>query len=94
VPDHEPTSALSVCPSCAEPDTDGNTVFAGAVAAAVTTPVAADEADDDPALFDAVTSTRTVEPTSADANVYVLPVAGAMSEQFPPPVSQRRHWYA
>jgi hypothetical protein len=69
-------------------------VFDGATAAAVTTPVAAEEADDEPALFDAVTTTRIVEPTSADANVYVLPVAPAISEQFPPPASQRRHWDA
>jgi hypothetical protein len=94
VPDHEPTSALSVCPSWAVPLIDGADVFDGATADAVTTPVAAEDADDEPALFDAVTNTRTVEPASADVNVYVLPVAAAMSEQFPPPASQRRHWYA
>jgi hypothetical protein len=69
-------------------------VFDGATAAAVTTPVAADVAEEEPALFDAVTSTRTVEPTSPAVNVYVVPVAPAMSEQFPPPALQRRHWDA
>jgi hypothetical protein len=73
---------------------DGADVFDGATAAAATIPVGSDEADDEPAPFDAVTSTRTVEPTSADANVYVLPVAPAISEQFPPPALQRRHWDA
>ena len=66
-------------------------MFAGAAAAAVTTPVAAEEADDEPTLFDAVTRTRTVEPTSADVNVYVAEAAGTMSTQQPPPASQRRH---
>jgi hypothetical protein len=63
----------------------------GATAAAVTTPVAAEEADDEPALFEPVTTTRIVEPTSADTSVYVLPVAPAMSTQLAPPESQRRH---
>jgi hypothetical protein len=66
-------------------------MFAGCVATAVTTPVAAEEADDEPALFDAVTTTRTVEPTSADTSVYVLPVAPPMSTQLAPAESQRRH---
>jgi hypothetical protein len=63
----------------------------GATAAAATTPVAAEEADDEPALFEAVTTTRIVEPTSADTSVYVLPVAPAMSTQLAPAESQRRH---
>jgi hypothetical protein len=40
-------------------------------ACAVTVAVFADVADADPALFDAVTTTCTVEPTSAAANTYV-----------------------
>jgi hypothetical protein len=91
VPDQEPASALSVCASCAVPLIDGGDVFAGATGAAVTTPVAAEEADDEPALFDAVTTTRTVEPTSADVNVYVAVAAGTMSTQPAPAESQRRH---
>jgi hypothetical protein len=63
----------------------------GAAAAAATTPVADEEADEEPALFDAVTATRTVEPTSADVSVYVAEAAGTMSTQPPPPESQRRH---
>jgi hypothetical protein len=91
VPVHVPTSALSVCPTCVVPLIDGNTVFDGATAAAVTTPVAADEADDEPALFEPVTTTRIVEPTSAATKAYVLPVAPLMSAQLAPPESQRRH---
>jgi hypothetical protein len=40
-------------------------------ACAVTVAVFADVADADPALFDAVTTTCSVEPTSAAANTYV-----------------------
>jgi hypothetical protein len=91
VPDQEPASALSVCASCAVPLIDGGDVFDGATAAAVTIPVAAEEADDEPALFEPVTTTRIVEPTSAATKVYVPPVAPPMSAQLAPPESQRRH---
>jgi len=37
----------------------------------VTAAVCADVADDDPALFDAVTTTCSFDPTSADDNRYV-----------------------
>jgi hypothetical protein len=91
VPDQEPTSALSVCASCAVPLIDGSDVFDGATGAAVTTALAAEEADDEPALFEPVTTTRIVEPTSADVSVYAAAAAGTMSIQPAPPESQRRH---
>ena len=56
-----------------------------------TTAVCADVADPDPPPFDAVTTTRNVEPTSAAANTYVDEVAEAMSAQPAPEPSQRRH---
>jgi hypothetical protein len=65
-------------------------VFEGATAAAVTTPVAAEEAEEEPALFEPVTTTRIVEPTSAATKAYVLPVA-PISAQLAPPESQRCH---
>ena len=40
----------------------------------------------------AVTTTRTVLPTSAVTDVRVEPVAAAMSTQLAPDASQRRHW--
>ena len=58
---------------------------------ATTTAVAADVADDDPDPFDAVTTTRTVDPTSAPANTYELAVAPATSTQPHPPNHNRRH---
>jgi hypothetical protein len=91
VPDQEPTSALSVCPSCAVPLIDGGDVFAGCVATAPTTAVGCEAAELVPAEFEAVTTTRRVEPASPARTAYVVPVAPAMSEQLPPPASQRRH---
>jgi hypothetical protein len=65
VPLQVPGLAVRVCPSWAWPLIVGAEVFAGAVAVAWTTPVAAEVADALPALFVAVTWTRIVEPTSA-----------------------------
>src|SRR5438034_10378841 len=58
-----------------------------------TTAVWADVADVEPAEFVAVTTTRIVEPTSAETSAYVVAVAPPMSAQLAPPESQRRHWY-
>jgi hypothetical protein len=44
------------------------------------------------AAFVAETATRKVEPTSAEVTTYVVAVAPAMSAQFAPEASQRRHW--
>jgi hypothetical protein len=45
----------------------------------------------DPAEFDAVTATRTVDPTSPEVNAYDCAAAAVISLQFAPPESQRRH---
>ena len=69
----------------------GNEVFAGRVGTG-TTAVCADVAAEEPALFEAVTTTRIVAPPSAATKVYVLPVAPPMSAQLAPAELQRRHW--
>ena len=76
VPSHEPELADNVCPCCADPETtgadttDGATTVGAGLGAAATTADAAEAADADPFLFDAVTITRTVAPTSAEPNTY------------------------
>jgi len=86
-----PGFAVSVWPACAVPLIVGGEVFDGGVGFAATTPVAAEAAEAEPALFDAVTTVRSVEPTSVLVTAYVLPVAPAMSAQLLPVLSQRRH---
>ena len=88
-----PGSAVNVCPATAEPLNDGNTVFCGATGAAPTTPETALAADAEPAEFEAVTTTRTVPPTSAPTSRYEAEVADVMSAQPCPDESQRCHWY-
>ena len=65
------------------PEIVGGTVLTGGVGA--TTPLAAEVADAEPPAFVAVTTERSVWPTSAATSVYVLDVAPAMSAQFAPP---------
>jgi len=63
-----PLLALSVCPTCGVPLTDGSVVFFGAAgggAGAVTVAVAAEDAAFDPPALLAVTTARSVCPTSA-----------------------------
>jgi hypothetical protein len=91
VPVQVPVVAVSVCPSCAVPEIVGNEVFAGATP--VTTAVALDVAGVEPAAFAAVTTTRSVEPTSAGPTAYVAEVWPETFVQFAPVLSQRRHWY-
>jgi hypothetical protein len=69
VPDHVPGAAVNVCPACEVPEIVGALVLAGAAGAACTTAVADELALLDPAEFDAVTTTRTVEATSAETAV-------------------------
>ena len=90
VPVQVPWSAASVLPSRAVPVIVGGVLSAGATAAIA--PLAADAAEALPAAFVAVTSTRTVAPTSAAVRSRVCAVEPAMSEQFAPPASQRCHW--
>ncbi len=62
-----PGSAVSVCPSRAVPEMVGGEVLLNAAAA--TTAVWAEVAPLEPALFEAVTATRIVAPTSATTGV-------------------------
>src|SRR5690349_15478454 len=89
VPVHTPGSADNVCPACAVPLIAGNDVLLGATGAGATTSVGSELALLEPALFVAVTTTRIVEPTSADTAVYVFDVAPLMLPQLLPFASQR-----
>ena len=65
-----PGSAVRVLPCCDAPVIVGAAVFVGGAAeAAATVAVAADVAELEPAEFEAVTATRSVEPTSAETAV-------------------------
>ena len=63
VPDHVPADAVNTAPSSAAPEIAGATTLTGATP--TTSPVTTDAATAEPATFDAVTTTRNVEPTSA-----------------------------
>ncbi len=63
MPVQVPLRAVSVCPSRAVPETAGRAVLTGGAAA--TTPDCADVALALPPAFVPVTTTRSVEPTSA-----------------------------
>ncbi len=65
-------------------------MFTGAVCA-VTTAVWSDWALDEPSAFVAVSSTRSVEPTSPGATTWVCPVSPAIAAQPAPTASQRSH---
>jgi hypothetical protein len=69
-------------------------MFTGGERFGCTTLLGADAAVVCPAVFVAVTDTSTVLPTSPLVSVYEADVADPISEQFSPPESQRRHWYA
>ncbi len=74
------------------PEIAGSTVFTGG--AATTRAEAADVAGVEPAPLVAVTTTRSVPPTSPGTGVYVDAVADGMSAQADPAALQRRHWWA
>ena len=65
----------------------------GGPTACVTTAVAAEVAVAEPAMFEAVTVTRMVEPASAEAAAYVADVAPEIGLQFPPELAQRTQPY-
>lgn len=93
---HAPSDARSRLPTHVCPEMVGAATFTGGgggIGLGATTDVAADVAEDWPELFAAVTSTRSVRPTSAEPSVYCDAVAPAIDAQLPPDVSQRRHWY-
>src|SRR5689334_14747848 len=84
VPLQVPGDAVSTCPSVGVPETVGGLVFEGGTAGAEMTAVAEDGADAFPATFVAVTTTRIVDPTSADVRTYVCDDAPAMLVQVDP----------
>ena len=80
---------MNVCPCAGDPEIVGGDVFTGAPA---TTALAADDAAVEPTLLVAITTTTSVEPTSAAASVYDDCVAPTTPTQLPPTASQRCHW--
>jgi hypothetical protein len=56
-----------------------------------TAEVASEVASADPFLFDAVTATRNVRPTSPDDTTYEVPVADPIAAHPEPPESQLNH---
>ena len=66
-------------------------VKGGGGAGAVTTPVVAETAVPEPALFEAVTAARSVEPASAVCTRYVELVAPGSAVHPPPELSHRCH---
>jgi hypothetical protein len=64
----------------------------GGGAGDVTTEVASDVATADPFLLVAVTTTRSVDPRSLVATVYVCRFAPGVGEQSRPLLLQRAHW--
>jgi hypothetical protein len=90
-PVHVPGFAVSVEPCTACPEIVGGDVFTGGEAPVPTGPTAAEVADDDPDVFVPVTVTATVNPASADTNVYVCAVWPPIGLQLPPPLLQRNH---
>src|SRR5438093_8451994 len=69
-------------------------MFEGGDGGFTTSAVAVELALAEPAAFEPVTVTRSVEPMSPEPTPYVFAVAETMSAQVAPAESQRRHWYA
>ena len=100
-PVHVPADAKRMSPSrgAVSPDgrlTTGGATFSGGLTdpASETTPVAADaEEGVEPATFDAVTTVRSVLPTSAETTAYVEAVAPPIAAQELPLASQRCQAY-
>ncbi len=90
VPDQLPFVLLSVCPSTGVPEMSGSTPFRRPDGR--TGNVWAEVAEADPPPFEAVTTTRMVEPTSAPTSEYVEPWRRRCSRTTPPRRLQRRHW--
>jgi len=101
-----PVDEVNVAASCAVPETVGGAVLAGGegaggvgaggagAGAGETTAEAALVTAAEPAVFDAVTTTRRVAPTSLVPRANCAVVAPEIDEQLEPALSQRRHWYA
>src|SRR2546421_6720907 len=102
IPVQVPSSAVSVSPTVAVPDTVG-TVSAlggaggsagGAAAGALTTSDAAELASPVPNASVALTTTRRVAPASSAPIAYVVPVAPVISRHASPAGEHRCHWRA
>src|SRR4051812_36845645 len=99
IPLQLPSSAVSVSPAIAVPLTvgavsalgGGGGSATGAAAGAATTSEAAEAARPLANVSVALTTTRTVEPTSSAPSRYVAPVASAMSRHVVPSAEQRCH---
>ena len=78
-------AAVSVWPSCAVPEIVGGVWLTGGWLEPTTGAVASETAVEEPATFEPVTWTRSVDPTSALVATYVLPVAPGISVQPCPP---------
>ena len=89
MPLHEPWSTASVSPTRAVPMTSGVVSLRGG--SAVIAAVRSEAAVARPAVFVAVTCTRSAAPTSSPVVVYVRLVAPAMSTHVVA-VAQRCHW--
>jgi hypothetical protein len=70
--------------------TDGNPVLLGS--SAPTRLDAGEVADTDPAAFDAVTTTLTVDPTAPDSSLSVEATASETLLQLPPVELHSCHW--
>src|SRR5262245_26323058 len=101
VPLHVPLRAVSTFPRASVPVKLGTAVLAGRVVVPPPPPVPVPcviasvgdaVAVAVPAVLRAVTTTATVEPTSAVVGMYVDDVAEAMFEQAPPEALHRCHW--
>ena len=99
LPVQEPLPALKAWPSVAVPLIVGNAVLAGAAGGggggactAATVADAADVAAVEPPSLVAVTTTRTVSPTSLAVSDRVAALAPAIFTQLPPEELQDSHW--
>ncbi len=89
VPLHSPLLLLSSCPSFASPLITGSAVFDGASGSILA--VAGVVAVPEPVLLVAVTTVRSVEPTSSCVAVYFASVAALMLAHASPFSLQRLH---
>jgi hypothetical protein len=92
VPDHDPGEAVRACPCWAVPLIVGADVLLGTVGGPGTTAVTAESAEPEPPALAAVTTDRSVSPTSELWTAYVFAVAPLMFEQLAPEVLQSCHW--
>jgi len=92
---HEPSDERSVLPTTCCPNTLGGVVFIGSGGNAGAGATSGDGAladDPMPSVFDAVTTARSVLPTSAETRAYCEEAAPEIEAQLAPAESQRRHW--